>query len=453
VHDLGTRLGCYGVPNVPSPRLDAFAEEGVRFEHNYATAPYCSPSRGSIISGQYPHVNGLLGLCNLGWEWPPENHTLAKVLGAAGYETILFGLQHETRPEQLDRLGFQDVRAPEGSRRACDVVPLVEAFLGERGAASDKPFYARVGCFEVHRPFDAYTPEDPAAVSLPQRVADTPDAREDVAMYDGAIREMDTQVGRILDALDAAGLREDTLVVFTTDHGSPMPWAKATLYDAGIHTALLIRWPGRLPEGHVVPELISNVDLFTSLLDAAGVDAPPNIQGRSFLPLLTGGHYAPRDYIFAEKNTTAIDVKRCIRTERFKYIRNYHRGPELMLPTDIESSLTRRDMGNDHLRPRAEVELYDLAADPNETNNLASDPEYADLEAALAARLRRIQEATDDPILRGPIERPAIEAGIITGVRSRVAERSPFPRDGLVGGWEAAQSGRYDGTEDEDDAS
>jgi len=447
VHDLGTRLGCYGAATVPSPRLDKFAADGVRFEHHYATAPYCSPSRGSIITGQYPHVTGLMGLVNLGWQWPPENHTLAKRLGAAGYQTYLFGLQHETEEDQVERLGFQHVTDRKASKTAQSVTPLVEDFLTRWDG--DRPFYARVGFNEVHRTFDRYAPEDPAKVSLPPHIEDTPGARQDVAMYDGCIREMDQHVGRILDALDRAGLRQNTLVVFTNDHGSPMPGAKATLYDPGIHTTLLLRWPGPLPGGSTVPELISNVDLCPTLLEAAGVSAPDNIQGRSFLPLLTGGQYTPRDVIFAEKNTTPIDVKRCIRTTRFKYIRNYHRGPRLMLSADTESSLTRRDMGNDHLAPRAPVELYDLESDPLERSNRAGDAEYAGREGQLAAILQQIQEETDDPILRGPIERPAVEAGVIQRVRDSIPERSHFSRDGLTGGWEAVQSGRYDERNDE----
>jgi arylsulfatase A-like enzyme len=434
VHDLGTRLGCYGVENVPSPRLDAFAAGGVRLARHFATATFCSPSRGGIVSGQYPHVNGLMGLCNLGWDWRPEKQTLAKVLGAAGYETFLFGFQHEARPEHVDRLGLQHVSDRDKSYRCPVVIPMVEDFL--RARSSDRPFYARVGTSEVHRTFDRYPPEDPAAVRLPPHITDTPGARQDFAMYDGCIRGMDAHMGRLFDALDASGLRDNTVVVFTTDHGSPFPRAKATTYDPGIRTTLLMQWPGVLPEGRVVDELISNVDLFPTLCDMAGAEPPEPIQGRSFLPLLTGGEYTPRDCIFAEKNTHPEDLKRCIRTERFKYIRNLCPGPRLFLPVDIESSLTRRDMGSEHLAPRPDAELYDLDADPNEVTNLAGQPAYAEIECELAARLRAIQEETDDLALKGPVPRPADEAGIIRRVRSTLDERSTYARDGLRAGWE-----------------
>ena len=129
VHDLGTRLGCYGYDSVVSPHLDALAADGVRFEKNFCTAPYCSPSRGAIITGKYPHVNGLMHNVNLGWNWDPANTTLAKALGGSGYETFLLGYQHEARPDRLKDLGFQDVSDMAKGHRCASVAPRVADFL------------------------------------------------------------------------------------------------------------------------------------------------------------------------------------------------------------------------------------------------------------------------------------------------------------------------------------
>jgi arylsulfatase A-like enzyme len=320
-----------------------------------------------------------------------------------------------------------------------EVTPLVETFLKARGSGGGgKPFYARVGFSEVHRGFQDYAPEDPAKVSLPDWVADTPGAREDFAEYDGAIREMDGAVGRILDGLESGGLKENTLVVFTTDHGSPFPRAKASLYDPGIKTTLLMRWPAGWAGGRVSDALLSNVDLFPTVLDIAGAGAPGGIQGRSFLTLLKGGDYVPRDFIFAGKNTQASDIKRCMRTRRHKYIRNYDPGPSLMFSTDLEISLTRRDMGNEHIAPRPEVELYDLEADPMERRNLAGRDEFADIERDLAGRLRALQEETRDPILEGPIPRPESEAETISRAWGRAKLNCRYPREGLLAGYDVA---------------
>lgn len=429
VHDLGTRLGCYGYPSVPSPHLDAMAGEGVRFERHFCTAPYCSPGRGSLITGKYPHVNGLMGLVNLGWDWDPSNTTLAKALGTAGYDTHLFGVQHEARDERAADLGFQHVS--DRSVKRCDhVAPLVERFLLDRSHGGERRFYARVGFSEVHRSFDRYPPADPARVSLPDWTADTPGARQDFAAYDGAIRAMDAAVGRILAALDRAALRDNTLVVFTTDHGSPFPRAKGTLYDAGIRTALLMRWPNGFAGGRIARDLLSNVDLFPTVLEVAGADIPADIQGRSFLPLLQGRPHPPRDVIFAEKNTVAADVKRCVRSAAFKYIRNYMPGPDLIIP-DAEIGLTRRDLGNDHLRPRPEVELYDLTADAPERVNLAGRAAFTEVESQLARCLREIQRDTSDPLLTDLIPRPPEEKERLDRAYEIMLARCPFPRDGL----------------------
>ena len=166
--------------------------------------------------------------------------------------------------------------------------------------------------------------------------------------------------------------------------------------------------------------MISNIDLLPSLLDMADVSVPEDVQGRSFLNLLHGRDYVPNEWIFAEKNTSPGDIKRCIRTQRYKYIRNYDDGPELSLPTDIEQSLTRRDMGDEHLKPRQSVELYDLQGDPGEVKNHAGCPELSSVEDYMASQLQKFMEETDDPILRGPIPRPPEEAEIINRIWSSI---------------------------------
>lgn len=415
VHDLGTRLGAYGESSVRTPALDALASEGVRFTCHFATAPFCSPSRGAIFTGKYPHMNGLMGLVNLGWDLPEGNVTLAQMLGEAGYETFLFGLQHEVKDRA--RLGFHHTWAPETGCGCDDVAPHVVEFLRGRHRG-DRPFYARVGFTEVHRPYGRYEADDPIHVNVPPYMRDTPGAREDLAMFHGSIRTMDTAVGRILKALSAANLDEDTIVVFATDHGIAFPRAKATLYDPGINTCLIMSWPGAIQAGEVRRELVSNVDLLPTLLEATGRAVPAGLQGRSFWGLLRERAFEPRKIIFAEKNTHSSDYKRCVRTERHKYIRNYNEGPTLSLPADIEKGLTRRDMGDDHLAPRPPVELYDLENDPWEKENLAGSAVVSEVEAELARSLERIMEETDDPLLAGSVQRPPEEAQIIARVRA-----------------------------------
>jgi arylsulfatase A-like enzyme len=387
-------------------------------------------------------VNGLMGLVNLGWSLPNRYPVLAQVLGGAGYETFLFGLQHEAA--DVRRLGFQHVSNPSCAVRrtaAEDVAPLVASFLADRGKSPDTPFYARVGFADCHRPWKAAS-DELDTVQVPTFLADTPAARAELSSFRAALEAMDRGVGRILDSLDASGLRDSTVVVFTTDHGPPFPRAKASLYDPGIQTAMIVRWPNGFRGGVVCNELLSSVDLFPTLLKCAGVSPPKKIQGRSFLSLLQGGAYSPRRWIFAEMNTIPNCVRRCVRTGRHKYIENVTPGPKLFLPTDIEASLVRRDVGNDHLEPAPPAELYDLQADPDEEHNVVEEPQHRPAREELESILRDIQRQTNDPALNRRIERPAGEMERLRQAMTVSLSGAGLSRTGLKTGFDAMGQSR-----------
>jgi len=354
--DLGYGdLGCYGQERIKTPNLDRFAAEGVRFENYFCTTPLCSPSRGSIMTGRYPHSNGLNGLTHRGFSLNPAERALPQLLAEAGYETLLFGFQHEAR--EPARLGYQWVSDRQRSSRCSLVTPMVTDFLRERASSrQDQPFFAMVGWSEVHRDFkgEDYQPDDPAEVFVPSYLPDTPQVREDIADFHGIIHAADACVGVLLAALHESGLAENTWVIFTTDHGIAFPRAKSTLYDPGIRTTLIARWPGGFSGGKVYDQLLSNVDLLPTILEAAGVPAPEVVEGRTFLPLLRGQPYEPRTHVFAEKTYHDIyDPMRAIRTERYKYIRSYERRPWLPLPSDIRRSLSGQAMPARYRKPRA----------------------------------------------------------------------------------------------------
>lgn len=405
-HDLGRRLGCYGVPGLQTPNADRLADAGLRCTNEFATCPLCSPSRGGLISGCYPHCVGLNGLVNRGWDMLDGVPTLPQLLGQAGYDTILFGLQHEKqRPERLGYARHEHAQRP---YLCSTIAPLVADFVAAR-RPDDPPFYASVGTFETHRPFadPRYRPDDPATVAVPAYLPDHPAVREDLADFHGLIHAADGAIGVILDAIERSPLAENTLFIFTSDHGIAFPRAKSTLYDSGLGTALLMRWPARIRPGQVSDALLSNIDLAPTLLEVCGATAPPSIQGSSFAPLLAGEAFASRSEIFAEKSYhDAYDPRRLIRTERWSYIRNFADGPMLPLPKDIAASPSATALGPDIDAPRPREELYDLAADPDQFHNLADDPAHAGTLTQLRERLRRWQEETGDPLLVGPIPEP-----------------------------------------------
>jgi arylsulfatase A-like enzyme len=420
-----------------TPVLDALAAEGALCENYFATAPLCSPSRGSIMTGLYPHTNGLMGLVNRGWDMPDTSPTLAQLLRGNSYATelfgdrccsesetqdarrkthhvVLFGFQHEKK--QPLRMGYEEHHHERGPH-TCDTVSAEFIEWMKTRDKSAPPFFACLGFFEVHREFKnpRYTPDDPAAVDVPPYLPDTPAVREDLADLYGMIFAVDATMAKILAGLDETGNADNTLLIFSTDHGIAFPRAKSTLYDPGIATALILRWRDGFNGGKRHPQLLSNVDLLPTILECVGLPAPAHVQGRSFLPLLRGGAYETRTDIFAEKTWHDVyDPIRAIRTERFKYVRNFpdqndappSQRPLLNLPTDIERSLTRQalaTLGDPHLAPRAEEELYDLSRDPNELNNVAANPAHAATRAELRSRLAQWMEETQDPLRNGPV--------------------------------------------------
>ncbi len=403
-HDIGRHLGCYGVETVHTPRFDAFAAEGVRFEAAYCTAPQCSPSRSSLFTGRWPHSNGVLGLTHsyFAWDLHDDERHLAAILNDAGYVTAGAGVIHEAADDA--RPGFGRVLCGQVADAYALNAPVIRFLRDER--PQDRPFYLQVGYFEPHRTEIGFgaPPDTARGVTIPPYIADEPSAREDFAYFQGAIRRLDGAFGQLLDVLDEQGLADNTLVIFTADHGIPFPRAKCSLYDAGLEVALMMRWRGGpWGAGDTVPALVSNIDVFPALLELLGLPVPDNVQGRSFLPLLRGDVTRQRDAIFAEMTYhDYTDPRRCIRTERYKLIVNFTAAFSFMDPSQQWRSKTITVYPeNPKFDYHVPVELYDLHSDPLERHNLAQVPEYVTVRDELLARLHTWMQETGDPLLDG----------------------------------------------------
>ncbi len=404
-HDLGRHLACYGADGVESPNMDALASEGILFTDAHATAPLCSPARGSLFTGQYPHHNGLVGLAHHGFEYRDGVRTLPSLLGEAGYRTVLFGMQHESSDPQ--RLGFDTVDV---SDSRCDhVVAESQRWLRRHVEKSTnqqpaQPFLLTAGFFETHRPYpvDEYKHPDTSGIEVPGFLPDTDDVRDDLAGLHGSIAKADAAVGRLLDTVSDLGLDDTTWIVFITDHGLAFPRAKSTLYAEGTGVALIVRPPtGRGIEPRVYDDLFSGVDLTPTILDLLGLDAPADVDGVSHAPEIARREHGPiRGAVFTEKTYhDAYDPIRAIRTKRYSYIENYAHRPALLLPLDIADSPSARSLDTSVIAAeRPAVELYDLDNDPFERTNLADDPTYAQVRAELAARLTQWRAETADAL-------------------------------------------------------
>jgi arylsulfatase A-like enzyme len=400
-HDLGRYLGVYGHADVSSPRLDQLAGEGILFTRAHATAPLCSPSRGSLFTGRYPQSNGLVGLAHHGWEYRSDVRTLPQILSEYGWYSALFGMQHET--SYPSRLGFDEFDV---SNSYCEyVVERTQQWLRDYDAG--RPFLLTAGFFETHRPYprDRYQPADADTVDTPDYLPNTIEVRQDLADFYGSIATADAAVGRILDTLAETGLDASTWVVFVTDHGAAFPRAKSTLYEAGTGIAMIMRPPTRTATAPTVyDDLFSGVDLLPTLLDLLGIAQQSYIEGISHAgALLAPDHTAPvRDHVYTTKTYhDSFDPIRAIRTKDFSYIENYARRPLLDLPWDIEESPSGHAVAPLVTAPRPERELYDLRVDPTETHNLLAGDglDGADAIATdLAVRLQDWRQQTGDVI-------------------------------------------------------
>ncbi|MDT5388005.1 MAG: hypothetical protein QOE04_1646 [Mycobacterium sp.] len=390
-HDLGRYLGAYGHADVSSPRLDRLADEGVLFTRAHATAPLCSPSRGSFFTGRYPQSNGLIGLAHHGWEYRADVQTLPALLSQSGWHTALFGMQHET--SYPSTLGFDEYDV---SNSYCEyVVERASRWLTE---APSQPFLLTAGFFETHRPYprDRYEPAQADSVSLPDYLPDTADVRRDLADFYGSIAVADAAVGQLLDTLESTGLDRTTWVVFVTDHGPALPRAKSTLYDAGTGIALIVRPPtGNHTAPSTYDDLFSGVDLVPTLLELLGVDVPDEVQGISHAPNLRrplpAGQPARTEVYTTKTYHDSFDPIRAVRTKDYSYIENYAPRPVLDLPWDIADSAPGQLVEPLTRGPRPARELYDLVADPTETENLLANS--TDKAEAIAGELALLLDA------------------------------------------------------------
>ena len=281
-------------------------------------------------------------------------------------------------------------------------------FIAEH-AKDTRPFYACIGTIEVHLPFYAWAQSvSPDKVKVPPFLPEHESIRKNLAEFYGIIQHVDNTVGKINDYLEDKGLKEDTLFIYTTDHGLPFPRAKCTLYDPGIKTLLLMSHPhsDAFNGGKIINQMISNIDLLPTIIDYIGGKELKGIEGRSFMPIMAESNKKLRSEIFTEKTYHEIyDPIRAVRTEQFKYIYNFEASNTLyQFPLDVMREPSGQLMKEYYNKPRSKEELYDLEKDPDEQNNLIEEYNYQDVILELKAKLKNWMKQTKDPILNGKIE-------------------------------------------------
>ena len=393
----------YGSRDARTPNMQRLADAGMTFNRAFIASPACAPSRAAMITGLMPARNGA-----------EANHTfkrdgivsLPETLRAAGYETAAFGkVAHG--PKDVGRHGF-DHTDPDHRAAA------VEEYLSKRDAK--KPLCLFVGTHSPHVPWPENDGYDAAKVTLPAKFVDTPETRIQRTQYLSAVTQADTDLGSIRELAQKHFKAADTLFIYTSDHGAQWPFGKWNLYDSGIRVPFLAAWPGVIKAGSRSDAIIQWTDILPTLIEVAGSTVPEGIDGRSFAKVLRDAAAGHRTEIFTthsgdgDKNVYPI---RALRTGEFKYILNLL--PENAHTTHIDrgagagdgwryfdewvaagksDKTAAKSVHDYHQRPGEE--LYDVRSDPDELDNLASDPKHAAQLAQMRAQLEAWMKALGD---------------------------------------------------------
>ncbi|MCF7958927.1 MAG: sulfatase, partial [Phycisphaerae bacterium] len=310
-------IGCYG-GQAHTPNIDQLAREGMRFTHSFQAAPMCSPTRHNIYTGLYPVKSGAY-----------PNHTFAKTgtksivhyLKPLGYRVALSGKRHISPKEVFPFEYLPGSKNPD--------MKAVDTFVAS-ATTEGKPFCLFACSNEPHSPHDKGDSSQykAATLKLPPYWVDTPETRVGYTKYLAEITYLDGQVRDLLGILKKHGLSENTIVIFTSEQGDGLPFAKWTCYDSGLQNALVARWPGRIKAGSVSDAMIEYVDVVPTFIEAAGGTPTPVLEGKSYLDVLLGKTETHKEYVYGLQTTRGI-IKgsdhfgiRQIRSRQFKYIVN-----------------------------------------------------------------------------------------------------------------------------------
>lgn len=429
-------VGVFGatVPGT-TPNIDRLAREGLRFERAHVQVANCMPSRNVMWSGRYPHSNRVEGFFQVR---DPGYETLSGLMQKAGYFTAIRHKVDDSTPyfpynwdlvlgsapggaaahkNDAKSYGISTTQGIEAARRAGKPFTLLINIadphvpfygLNKQGASVEDPF----------KPSRVFTPED---ISVPGFLVDDPIIRQELSHYYSSVRRADDAVGYILDALKAAGAEENTLVMFLSDHGMPFPFAKTQLYHFSTWTPLIFRWPGVVKANSIdARHMVSAIDLLPTLLEAVGAPEPPGIEGRSFLPLLTGGEQGERDIVFKEYNENSVGTRepmRAAQSTSFLYIFNpWSNGKRAMESASFSTGTFKRlnelARGDARLAQRMQLlkyrvveEFYDIEKDPNCLVNLIADSRYTKEIQGLQSALENEMRRTGDPALQAFVQR------------------------------------------------
>ncbi len=446
-------VGAYGckLPDT-TPNMDRLAGQSLRFNHAFVQVGNCMPSRNVMWSGRYPHTTRVEGFYEIK---DPDYPHLSDLMKTAGYYTGIRGkVSHSTPYHPYPAWDIILDTLPDGSpahiKDAASYYTSTQTGIANAKAAgkpfclnlniSDphKPFYAEGGKPDPHVPSRVFTADE---VPIPGFLFDDPQVRTELAEYYSSVRRADDCLGQILRALQDSGEDENTVILFLSDHGMPLPFAKTQLYYHSTRTPLMVRWPGITQPGAVDDQhLVSAVDLLPTLLDIVEIPHPPGFDGRSFAPILRGETQTDRDHVITEYNENSGGDRspmRSIITRDFAYLFNPWSDGKTIMKTATQGTVTYRRMKAlaperpdiaarlDLIDHRVPEELYQYRYDDAALTNLIHKPQHQAQQNDLTAKLEAWMVKTKDPLLDVFRNRhdPAAREAFMKTVRGAAAER------------------------------
>lgn len=417
-------VGAFGCPvEGITPHMDRLAAEGMKFARAHVTVAICQPTRAVWMTGRYPHRNGALGFDPIAKEVP----SLPEALKGAGYLTGLLGKERHVVPTR--HAAFEVIRGMKELGQGREVEKYREAvreFLA-RAKAEERSFFLMANAHDPHRPFAGSDQEKwrprpvvrktytPGEVPVPGFLPDLPEVRQELAEYFTSVHRADEVVGAVLEELEAAGMKGNTLVVFVSDHGMPLPFAKTNCYYDSTRTPMIVRWPGVVEAGSENKEdFVSGIDVAPTFLAAAGLPNLAGADGESIVPLLKGGKVEGRNKVFTMINTISggkAYPMRAVQDERYLYIWNGWADGKTEFKNESQSGRTMKAMNqaaktDPAVAARVEMfvhrtteELYDLQKDPSCLKNLLDEKggSATSRSSAMTKALWHWMKDTDDP--------------------------------------------------------
>ncbi|MEX2336039.1 MAG: sulfatase [Fulvivirga sp.] len=407
----------YGSAQVHTPNMAKLAQEGMSFDNMFTTTPMCAPTRQQIFTGMFPVRNGAFPNHGVVYD---GTKSIAHHMQALGYNTGLIGKKHfgPASSFPFQDLGGQNHDSGEG----IDLdLSKAEQFVKK---SKDKPYLLIVTSNQPHGPLNrgnsaVYPPEK---IDVPPHVVDTRETRKTLSDYFAEITYLDSLVGVCMDIVERSGEKENTIVIFTTEQGSGLPFGKWTNYDTGLKTGFIARWPGKIPAGRRTKALTQYVDVVPTLIDLAGGDPEKvntgvkdafgntGFDGRSFEAVLTGKSDQFRDYVYGVQTTRGI-IKgsesypiRSVRSDKYLYIHNLNPEGEFSnVITHGKVFASWFETGNKEDAERAqfyvkrpEIELYDVKKDPYQLKNIADDASLDHVKEALKGELAAFMKQQGD---------------------------------------------------------